>query len=143
MQIAGELAKVGITMNIHSLEAGTVVPIVIGGEEDDCFIGFNISDWTGSILQRQRYCCDPHYSPDFEHHGESPAYDGVYAIFAEAEKTLDRDEAIKLIEEAARLEQEEALNIPMTYTNNFINAKKGLHVVWQYGDVNLAEWRFE
>ncbi len=137
------LAKVGITMNIHSLEAGTVVPIVIQGEEDDCFIGFNISDWTGSILQRQRYCCDPNYSPQFENHRDSGAYSGVYEIFAEAEKTLDRDQAIKLIEDAVRLEQEEALNIPMTYTNNFINAKKGLHVVWQFGDVNLAEWCFE
>ena len=137
------LAKVGITMNINSLEAGTVVPIVIAGEEDDCFLGFNISDWTGSILQRQRYCCEPTYSPQFENHAQSGAYAPVYEVFAQAEKTLDREEAIKLIEECARIEQEEALNIPLTYTYNFINAKEGLHVVWQYGDCNLAEWCFK
>lgn len=136
------LEKVGITMNIHSLEAGTVVPIVLQGEENDCILGFNIADWTGSVLQRQRMSCDPNYSPQFEQHSKSDAYDGVYEIFARAEKALNREEAIKLIEECARLEMEEALNVPLTYTNNFINCKEGLQVVWRYGDVNLAQWRF-
>jgi peptide/nickel transport system substrate-binding protein len=135
--------KVGITMNINSLEAGTVVPLVIAGEENDCFLGFAVSDWTGSVLQRQRMSCDPNYSPGFDQNAHSDAYSGVYEIFTRAEKTLDREECIELMKECARLEMDEALSIPLTYANNFINCKEGLHVEWKFGDVHLAKWRFE
>jgi len=136
-------AQAGVTLNIHSLEAGTVVPLVIAGDEDDVFLGFGISDWTGSILQRFRSASDPGYSPDFDNHRFSDVFEPVYEKFLVAEKTLDRDEAVEIMRECSRYEVENALQIPLTTTSMYINCNEGLQLQWNFGDPNFLNWYFE
>lgn len=130
----------GVELNIHSLEAGTVVPLVIVGEEDDVFLGFGISDYYGSILQRFRGASDPKYSPDFDHSGNSDVYLEIFEKFKVAETTLDRDEAVKIMQECARMEVEDALTIPLTATNLFINCIDSLYISYNYSDPNFTMW---
>lgn len=136
-------AAAGVTLNIHSLEAGTVVPLVITGDEDDVFLGFGISDWTGSILQRFRSASDPGYSPDFDNHRFSDVFNEVYEKFLVAEKTLDRDEAVRIMRECSQIEVENALQIPLTTTSIYINCVENFQLQWNFGDPNFLNWYFE
>lgn len=133
----------GVTLNIHSLEAGTVVPLVIGGEEDDVFLGFGISDYYGSILQRFRGASDPKYTPDFDHSSNSDVYSEIYEKFLVAESTLDRDEAVRIMQECARMEVEDALTIPLTTMNVFINCIDSLYICYNFSDPNFLYWGCE
>ena len=136
-------ATAGVTLNIHSLEPGTVVPLVITGDEDDVFLGFGISDWTGSILQRFRSASDPGYSPDFDNHRFSDVFNEVYEKFLVAEKTLDRDEAVRIMRECSQIEVENALQIPLTTTSIYINCVENFQLQWNFGDPNFLNWYFE
>ena len=137
------ISAAGVTLNIHSLEPGTVVPLVITGDEDDVFLGFGISDWTGSILQRFRSASDPGYSPDFDNHRFSDVFNEVYEKFLVAEKTLDRDEAVRIMRECSQIEVENALQIPLTTTSIYINCVENFQLQWNFGDPNFLNWYFE
>ena len=136
-------AKVGVTLNLHALEAGTFVPIALKGEENDVLLSIGIGDNSGSILQRFRSASDPKYSPDFDQSSKSTVYSEIFKKFSEAEATLDQAKAIDIMKECGKMEVEQALTVPLNSSNIYVNCVSNLNVQWNYGDPNFFNWNYE
>jgi peptide/nickel transport system substrate-binding protein len=135
-------AKVGVTLNLHALEAGTFVPIALKGEEDDVLLSIGIGDNTGSILQRFRSASDPKYSPDFDQSSSSNVYSEIFTKFSQAGATLDQNKAIDIMKECGKMEVEQALTVPLNSSNTYVNCVSNLNVEWNYGDPNFFNWYY-
>ena len=138
------LAQIGITLNLHPLEAATFVPLIIKGDEDDCYLSQAINDYTGSPIQRFRTVVDPNYTPDWDGSSKSGAYSEMYELFKEAESTYDDDAKVKeLLQKMNRMEVEECYVIPLNLMYIYLNCKEGLHIQYRFVDPFFYNWYFE
>ena len=138
------LEKIGITLNLHPNEAGTFVPIVLKGDENDCYLSQAINDYTGSPIQRFRTTVDPSYSPDWDGSGTTGTYSEMYDLLREAETNYD-DEAklAETLKKMNQMETEACYVVPLNTMNIYLSCKEGLHIQYRFVDPFFFNWYFE